>query len=111
MDPDYVLGKSHSTTKANVGIFAANGYKCYPPTRHRNRPRPADVKRLSMPVNRMKEHQIPFMPTLAKGRSASTPHLFKPQRLDERGERPSLPPKMSQELGAMKRASSMSRCR
>lgn len=32
-----------------AGIFAANGYKCYPPN-YRNRPRPADVKRLSMPV-------------------------------------------------------------
>ncbi|CAK9022257.1 unnamed protein product [Durusdinium trenchii] len=72
MDPEYVLGKSKSTAKPNVGIFAANGYKCYPPT-YRNGPRPADVKRLSAPVNRLPKVQS--MPNLRKGRSASAPQI------------------------------------
>eukprot|EP00490_Sorites_sp_Unknown_P018508 CAMPEP_0114650930 /NCGR_PEP_ID=MMETSP0191-20121206/7992_1 /TAXON_ID=126664 /ORGANISM="Sorites sp." /LENGTH=202 /DNA_ID=CAMNT_0001864949 /DNA_START=98 /DNA_END=707 /DNA_ORIENTATION=+ len=75
MDPDYVLGKRSSTAKPNVGIFAANGYQCYPPS-FKNGPRPANVKRLSMPVNRplAPASSAPLMPSL-KGRSASTPQL------------------------------------
>ncbi|CAL1164088.1 unnamed protein product [Cladocopium goreaui] len=109
MDPDYVLGKSFSTAKPNVGIFAANGYKCYPPN-YRNRPRPADVKRLSMPVSRPPPVPagVSSMPTLQKGRCASTPQLFPP---GSSGERRSTAPQSFQacDLKSMKRNSSVTR--
>ena len=42
-----MLGKSKSTLKPNVGIYAQCGYQCHAPKRRG--PRPADVKRLSAP--------------------------------------------------------------
>ncbi|CAE7218312.1 Ctsb [Symbiodinium microadriaticum] len=75
MDPDWLGGKTASTVKPNVGLFAVNGYKCHPPRRTAGAgPRPADVRRLSAPARLLPKVQS--LPTLqAKSGPARGEHL------------------------------------
>ncbi|CAE7865461.1 unnamed protein product [Symbiodinium necroappetens] len=72
---DWLGGKTASTVKPNVGLFAVNGYKCHPPRRTAGAgPRPADVRRLSAPARLLPKVQS--LPTLqAKSGPARGEHL------------------------------------
>mmetsp|Transcript_60401 Transcript_60401/g.112845 ORF Transcript_60401/g.112845 Transcript_60401/m.112845 type:complete len:105 (+) Transcript_60401:78-392(+) len=76
MDPDWLHGKTASTVKPNVGLFAANGYKCRPPKR--TGPRPPDVRRLSAPAKLLP--RVQSLPNLKAGGDGQgrLAHLWQP---------------------------------